>query len=501
MLLYKSLVVSTPSSSVDASGEIYRVWEDVTVMRYFDRFTGVRVGRARTAAFLMAVVVVLGVVTPAAGAKVRRPTLAWDPGIEEIAHQVEHLRGLKFRRPVQVALGGIGFFGDRMSLRFSSNPSSSRDARHLRALGLLAPGVDVTAEYRALAGRALGYYNPASGTVHVRPRRLDAATKEIVAHELTHALDDQHFQFGRSGFGNELRWRAAQAIIEGDARRIELAYRDSLPREERRAAEDQLAMMRARVLKGVRTPADLEWGLVQSDAPYTLGNALTSVVVASRGTDALADLFRSPPHSDVGSVDPLQATTSGTWEERAVGVHAGEVADGSIEAVGAVDLYLLLASRGSASSAFATASQIAGASVAWFRRGSTGCARVTLIPRPGSLTAMSQGVDEWVAAMGAFAAREPADAGAVVFASCEGAPPLAPGAISAPEQLLAARGQAIATSLRAHHTVARVTCIGDSVLIDPTYRDEMAAAVRDQHPLGPQELDAAMGRARAACGV
>jgi hypothetical protein len=474
-------------------------------MRRFGRFEGFGNVAARVGAVLVAALVTLGVLAPPAAAKVRRPTQAWDPGIEEIAHQVERLRGLTFLRPVPVEfdLSGSGSVGDHAA-GFSSSPTSTAVARHLRALGLLAPGVDLAAEYRALGGGYLGYYEPGIGTVHVARRRLDALAKEIVAHELTHALDDQHFHFERPIGPGELSRRAAQAVIEGDARRIELLYVAALPRAERRRARNENQVVTRQYMKRVDHPADIEWPLVQSDAPYTLGRAMTSVVAAHPASGGVGTLLREQLDTDFGTVEPLQAGRAGAWVQPAVQFYTGEVADGRTETVGAVDLYLLLASRIPAGDAFDAVTNLTGATVAWFRRGSTSCARVSVTSPDADKSVALRGIGEWVTAMGPSARLDPGDFARILFSSCEGAPRLAAGAIMVPEVQLAARGQAIAKMLDAHRSVAQARCVGNAVLRDLTYRSAAAEAVAafinaDSVPV--PDLDAALARAGAGCGA
>jgi hypothetical protein len=474
-------------------------------MRRFGRFEGFGSRPARLVTILAAAIVALAVLAPPAVAKVRRPTQAWDPGIEEIAHQVEHLRGLRFRHPVPVDfdLGrGAGGLGDRIATGFSANPDSIAVARHLRALGLLAPGVDLAAEYRGMGSGPLGLYEPTTGTVHVGRRRLDAFGKEIVAHELTHALDDQHFHFERSIGRGELGARAAQAAIEGDARRIEVLYDDARPRAERRRARRELEAVNREYLKGVAHPGAIEWSVVQLDAPYTLGRALTSVVDALPGSGGVGTLLREGFDNDVGTVDPLEAGHSGVWAPSTVTLSSGEVSDGRAETLGAVDLYLLLASRASAQAAFDATSHLTGGYVAWFKRGAAACARMRVNVNSLYRAAALRGIDEWVTAMGPSAQRERVDSAGIVFSSCEGAPALALGAIVVPEEQLAARGQAIAKMLDAHATVVQSSCVGDAVLRDAEYRDRVPTAfvlAADRVP--KSAFDAAVARGRALCGA
>jgi hypothetical protein len=469
----------------------------------FSRFDGLGRGFRRAA---VAVAVVVAIVASGTGAeaKTRRPTLKWDPGIEEIANRVERLRHLTFVRPVRVELVGRDeqlFSGAKSG--FSFRGGLTKQVRHLAALGLIRPGVDLAALYARLDGSELGYYDEYSRTITVLRRKLDAFTRVVVAHELTHALDDQHFPFRHAAVRDELTARAQQAVIEGDARRIEGAYLHSLPAADQRVVARAFEDATRRFLGAIPDPSDLEWIRVHLDAPYTLGRELTKVVVAQGGDRALRALFTSPPHNDVGIVDPLNATTGGAWVGLGIPLRTGETPDGDLEPLGAVDLYLMLASRIAAAEAFDAASRVSGATIAWFHRGEKACARFSMLPRTGGEQLVATAADDWATAVGApYAAHEQAYASTVTVASCEGAAPLVAGAIVLPELLLAARGRAVATGLREHASPATVVCLGNALLRDGTYRGRLAgqldAVIRDQATPAFAE---AMGRARATCAV
>src|SRR4029450_7897565 len=98
------------------------------------------------------------------------------------------------------------------------------EARHLQALGLIQDG-DAYARARSqISGPAfLGVYQPSSRSITVARGSFDALTKVVVAHELTHALDDQHFDIdaGDRMSRSLLASNGYRAVVEGDAQRIE----------------------------------------------------------------------------------------------------------------------------------------------------------------------------------------------------------------------------------------------------------------------------------------
>lgn len=113
-------------------------------------------------------------------------------------------------------------------------------AAALGALGLWPDGVDpvdVLGEYFSVG--SLGYYDPETGEMVVRGAADTPNLRTTLVHELTHALDDQHFELDRP----ELDDRPDEARLRllgprrGQRLRVEAAYTASLTDEERADAE------------------------------------------------------------------------------------------------------------------------------------------------------------------------------------------------------------------------------------------------------------------------
>src|SRR3546814_7300245 len=80
-----------------------------------------------------------------------------------------------------------------------------------------------------------------------------AVTKTLV-HELTHALQDQHFDLGKKfdELDNDKEGTAAavyRGLVEGDASRIETAYVASLPTDEQQALQKSAETDQGEMLK------------------------------------------------------------------------------------------------------------------------------------------------------------------------------------------------------------------------------------------------------------
>jgi hypothetical protein len=145
--------------------------------------------------------------------------------VEDVARGVERVRGLEFERLPRVRLVSAEEAGRASVTELDRQvpPARQRVAERLLVmLGLVPRGTRL----REVVGTALreevaGYYIPRSGTLAlVREAGLEGFVAEVtLAHELTHALEDQRFGIGQAGAADLLRDRsgADAALREGSA--------------------------------------------------------------------------------------------------------------------------------------------------------------------------------------------------------------------------------------------------------------------------------------------
>jgi hypothetical protein len=138
-----------------------------------------------------------------------------------IERRVEALRDLRFRHPVPVAVvspaqarrEGIAEYD-----RGEPIPQRRTDEELLELLGLLPPGTDLRQiEATVFGEQVAGYYDPHHK--HLALVRGAGVDDDVtLAHELTHALEDQHADLGRLGAGGgDDASTAQQALVEGSA--------------------------------------------------------------------------------------------------------------------------------------------------------------------------------------------------------------------------------------------------------------------------------------------
>jgi hypothetical protein len=134
------------------------------------------------------------------------PSSAVDPlyrVADEVSADVEKLRGWKFKRPVRKDRTTLADARRYLESRIDQTLPPSRRAvteAFLRTAGLVPPACDLRASLaNVLEQQVAGYYDPASGTLHL-VERSDGMPgfmqRTVLAHELTHALDDQYVGLG-----------------------------------------------------------------------------------------------------------------------------------------------------------------------------------------------------------------------------------------------------------------------------------------------------------------
>jgi hypothetical protein len=347
------------------------------------------------------------------------PTPADPPSLDAFVPEAERFveahRGLRFRTPVRVLLlDDAGF--RRRSGGGGLDPTLIAE---LDALQLVSRSVDLAAAARrSQAEGVVGLYEPPSHTVLVRGAAPTPFVREVLVHELTHALQDQWFGIDRPQLdrATDERSQAFSALVEGDAVRIEDEYLASLPVSQR-----QRASLERDAATGVReeTPTVLAEIL---HFPYTSGATFVRALATVRGQAGVDAAFRTPPTTSAEILEPQRFLGGSPADAIAPIAPAsdGPVLDRGV--LGELGLRLLLehaATTGAVADADAEAAEAAwhgDAYVAW-AHGGQACMRVALAVAPGPDHALLQRV------LAAYAARASGvslaeAAAALTLASC-----------------------------------------------------------------------------------
>ena len=159
-----------------------------------------------------------------------------------------HERNLDYKHPVKVVVpveGGVQEAGDDRRLEAhregSPRPPDTR-SRRCRAMGMVDGKVDLFAKLNQLSGeRSWPSTTPRRRRSSIPGSRLDVEQRVTLAHELTHTLDDQHFDLTTvEKIGDKHDTDAVTALIEGDARWVrEPVRRQALRRRSPRPTSDR----------------------------------------------------------------------------------------------------------------------------------------------------------------------------------------------------------------------------------------------------------------------
>ena len=215
-----------------------------------------------------------------------------DRQIAEIEAFVSKARGLPFKHRVKVTLLDDAAFRARLSEDNDVDREElSKTTRVLRALDLLDDDVDLEEASKSLLGDAvLGFYDFEKDEMVIRGASLTPGVRQTLAHELTHALQDQHFELDRPDLEerDDEAELAFTGLVEGDARRIENEYAATMSSADRQRAQRQTS--------GADIGPDIPRVLLESLAfPYIFGPPFAGRVGGDGGQARIDEAFRSPP--------------------------------------------------------------------------------------------------------------------------------------------------------------------------------------------------------------
>ncbi len=164
----------------------------------------------------------------------------------QIERGLESVRGLTFRAPVPMEVKSPEELRQYLEAEIARQytPDEVRGLQRVyERLGLLAPDVDLgQALVKLYTAQIAGFYDPHAGKLFLVPSgmppvgwtvsfmqfvlRRDLVNEMLLAHELTHALQDQHFGTlaAADDPSNDDRSLAIHAVVEGDATLAGFAY-------------------------------------------------------------------------------------------------------------------------------------------------------------------------------------------------------------------------------------------------------------------------------------
>jgi hypothetical protein len=227
------------------------------------------------------------------------------PAIKQVEGQVQQMRGLEFTEPVPVDAASHDDLVKGLIQSFDSSYPAKMYERRSRAwqtIGVVPPGTSIRRSIERFAGsQVIGYYDPLSGQlVFIGTEDPTPVQKVTLAHELTHALDDQHFRLDRlnaleSECADEA-FQAALGAVEGDATYFMVLYAQRFL-----TLDEQLRLG----LGPAPSTAGIAPFVVELQTwPYTAGLSFIEAMDHRGGTEAIDRAMESFPVSTEQVIHP-----------------------------------------------------------------------------------------------------------------------------------------------------------------------------------------------------
>lgn len=396
---------------------------------------------AAALAFAVAGMLAFVVVNGRAGTPAAAPARArhhyprhWNHKIAPLARIAQKQRGLTFKHPIAVRFLSPTAYRKSMRKDDGDGGSSTRKDRRqiaeetgfLRALGLIGGNVDLRRAFddTEAAGTA-AYYSFKTRSITIRGRRLTPEVKDTIVHELTHGLQDQNFQVGarmaaldkqtgRDSSAGEI----LDAVVEGDAVRMQDAYRDSLPVRQRRALDREANRESAQADHGLAHVPAIVVSMFTS--PYALGPGLVGAAAQLGGNAGVDRLLRHTPAHEIALLDPFQALSGRTGATLAFpAVPSGDKRFDRGE-FGALGWDWLLSERLPLRQALSAADGWGADSYVAYDHGGRSCTRIDFRGRTASDTAtMDTALHQWAAAAPGAPALVTRRGGVLQLQSCD----------------------------------------------------------------------------------
>ncbi len=224
---------------------------------------------------------------------------------DQIKAEVSELRGLPWLAPLDIAVAPDAEFVRQLNAVNQRDMHLDRmqgDGDTLKVLKLIPQSTDYIKTVQDLYGGAvLGFYDPKTKKLLVRANGNTLSPEEriTVAHEMDHALTDQHFQFGPATDALDRADKQEQntaysGLLEGDAKTLEAQWANKYLSSKQRsqAASESSADASASII--AKTPPYLLDSLFW---PYTTGRAFVVSRYRAGGWNAVNDAYRRPPDS------------------------------------------------------------------------------------------------------------------------------------------------------------------------------------------------------------
>ncbi len=227
--------------------------------------------------------------------------------VDAITADVVRLRGLAMRRPIARGVMNRTQILGRLRARVAREYPPGEvvlEGEMLKRLGFVPDEMDYAETiFDLLEEQVAGFYDPDDQRLFIAawvPRIMQSTT---MAHEITHALQDQHFDLSR--YTHHVRGRgdaqtAAMAVVEGDATVLMLEYTLRPMGQSVRSLDDPDSIFRSELLqvagqpRMAAAPRALRETLI---FPYRYGFDLCARLYTTEGFSAIDTILQNAPPS------------------------------------------------------------------------------------------------------------------------------------------------------------------------------------------------------------
>ncbi len=223
------------------------------------------------------------------------------PSIAAVAEQIQLVRELRFEHPVApepVSRERLSaFLSDSLQRDFPPD-LAHRESLAWAAIGVIPDGTDLLQVVKDFSSsQVIGVYDSrAKRLLFIGSPSPSPLERFVLSHELTHALDDQHFNLGTldtlANTCQDDRQEAFLALAEGDAVVSSLAWARA------NLSPDELGPLQQEAGAAPAAPASVPPFVSQMlEFPYPNGEAFVTALQARGGEAAVDRAFRDPPLS------------------------------------------------------------------------------------------------------------------------------------------------------------------------------------------------------------
>ncbi len=229
-----------------------------------------------------------------------------------VEKEVAEMRGLDFKKSVNFQLMTREELGARMQKDLEADWSREEAEDYalvLEAFDLVEPGTDLFQLYVDLyTDQVAGFYDPETEELYVISDKgpMNVIDRITLVHELTHALQDQHYDLEALGYGDDVdvgdndHMIGIQALVEGDATLLQSNYMEQMTPIDRVRLIVEFLQMDIPSMDDF--PAVVRVGM---EFPYEEGLIFAQRIYADGEWTAVNAAYRDLPQSSEQIMHPL----------------------------------------------------------------------------------------------------------------------------------------------------------------------------------------------------